>query len=81
MVTTTTSLSEDESHFDDCDDDSDDSDDSDVEKLTTMARPNKTHHYSLVFCYRSLMGHARRERIELDDPETPLSSFGARTDC
>ncbi|KAE8886338.1 hypothetical protein PF005_g10530 [Phytophthora fragariae] len=72
MVTTTTSLSEDESHFDDCDDDSDDSDDSDVEKLTTMARPNKTHHYSLVFCYRSLMGHARRERIELNDPRDPV---------
>ncbi|KAJ8538891.1 hypothetical protein ON010_g12982 [Phytophthora cinnamomi] len=71
MVTTTTSLSEDEAHFDDCDDDSDDSDDSDVENLTTMARPNKTHHYSLVFCYRSLMGHARRERIELDPTPRP----------
>ncbi|GMF20716.1 unnamed protein product [Phytophthora fragariaefolia] len=72
MVTTTTSLSEDESCFDDCDDDSDGSDDSDVEKLTTMARPNNTHHYSLVFCYRSLMGHARRERIDLDDPRDPV---------
>ncbi|GMF19361.1 unnamed protein product [Phytophthora lilii] len=72
MVTTITSLSEDEAHFDDCDDDSEDSDDDDIEKLTTMARPNKTHHYSLVFCHRSLMGHARRERIELDDPRDPV---------
>ncbi|KAL4174567.1 hypothetical protein KRP22_006504 [Phytophthora ramorum] len=73
MVTTTTSLSEDESHFDDCEDDSDESgEDDDIEKLTTMARPNKTHHYSLVCCHRSLMGHARRERIELDDPRDPV---------
>jgi hypothetical protein len=71
MVTTTTSLGEDEAHFDDCDDDSDD-DDVDVDKLTTMARPNKTHHYSLVFCHRSLMGHARRERIELEDTRDPV---------
>ncbi|KAG1697737.1 hypothetical protein DVH05_015694 [Phytophthora capsici] len=72
MVTTTTSLSEDEAHFDDCDDDSDDSQDDDIDKLTTMARPNKAHHYSLVFCHRSLMGHARRERIELDNIRDPV---------
>ncbi|KAL3658670.1 hypothetical protein V7S43_016306 [Phytophthora oleae] len=72
MVTTTTSLSEDEAHFDDCDDDSDDSEDDDIDKLTTMARPNKTHHYSLVFCHRSLIGHARRERIELDNIRDPV---------
>ncbi|OWZ22145.1 hypothetical protein PHMEG_0003200, partial [Phytophthora megakarya] len=72
IVTTTTSLGEDEAHFDDCDDDSSDSDDDDINKLTTMARPNKSHHYSLVFCHRSFMGHARRERIDLDNTRDPV---------
>ncbi|ETK72521.1 hypothetical protein L915_20396 [Phytophthora nicotianae] len=66
MVTTTSSLGEDEAHFDNCDDDSDDSDDDDIDKVTTMAQPNETHHYSITFCHRSLMGHARREKIELN---------------
>ncbi|RMX65734.1 hypothetical protein DD238_003631 [Peronospora effusa] len=66
MVTSTTSLSEDESHFEDCNDVSDDSTDDDIDKITTMTCPNTTHHYSLVFCHRSLMGHARRKRIELN---------------
>ena len=66
MVTTTTSLSKDESHFEDCNDGSDDSNDDDIDKIPAMTCPNTTHHYSLVFCHRSLMGHARRERIELN---------------
>ncbi|CAI5705729.1 unnamed protein product [Peronospora farinosa] len=66
MVTSTTSFSEDESHFEDCNDVSDDSTDDDIDKITTMTCPNTTHHYSLVFCHRSLMGHARRKRIELN---------------
>ncbi|KAG3179486.1 hypothetical protein PC128_g15915 [Phytophthora cactorum] len=72
MVTTTSTLDEDEAHFDDCDDDSDDSDDDDIDKVTTMAQPNETHHYSLVFCRRSLMGHARREKIELNGTRDPV---------
>ncbi|KAF4134333.1 hypothetical protein GN958_ATG16465 [Phytophthora infestans] len=72
MVTTTSSLDEDEVHFDDCDDDSDDSDDDDVDKVTTMAQPNETHHYTLVCCHRSLMGYARREKIELESIRDPV---------
>ncbi|ETN02735.1 hypothetical protein PPTG_23879 [Phytophthora nicotianae INRA-310] len=72
MVTTTSSLGEDEAHFDNCDDDSDDSDDDDIDKVTTMAQPNETHHYSITFCHRSLMGHARREKIELNGTRDPV---------
>ncbi|KAI9980621.1 hypothetical protein PInf_009924 [Phytophthora infestans] len=72
MVTTTSSLDEDEAHFDDCDDDSDDSDDNDVDTVTTMAQPNETHHYTLVCCHRSLMGYARREKIELESIRDPV---------
>ncbi|CAI5719970.1 unnamed protein product [Peronospora destructor] len=66
IVTSTTSLSEDESHFKDCNDVSDDSNDDVIDKITTMTCPKMMHHYSLVFCHRSLMGHARREQIELN---------------
>ncbi|CAI5742525.1 unnamed protein product [Peronospora destructor] len=65
IITSTTSLSEDESHFKDCNNVSDSNDD-DIDKITTTTCPNTMHHYSLVFCHRSLMGHARRERIELN---------------
>lgn len=72
LDTTTSSLHEDEAYLDNCDDDSDDSDNSDINKLTTMAQPNETHHYSLVFWVRSLMGHARRYQIELNAPRDPV---------
>lgn len=30
-------------------------------------RPTKTHHYSLIFYHRSLLGHACRSKLDLDD--------------
>ncbi|RLN97498.1 hypothetical protein BBJ28_00019390 [Nothophytophthora sp. Chile5] len=69
MVSTSVSHETDESEYEDSDSDSEDDD---VGKVTTMARSNKKHHYSLVCCQRSLMGHTRRERIELDDPQEPV---------
>ncbi|RLN93542.1 hypothetical protein BBJ28_00014846 [Nothophytophthora sp. Chile5] len=69
MVSTSASKETDESEYEDSDSDSEEDD---VGKVTTMARSNKKHHYALVCCQRSLMGHTRRERIELDDPQEPV---------